>query len=155
MKNFEKNPDLSEKEVRLRLFAMMSMGSILGDGSDFRVKLAADRAAMYLDNKYLCAYFSDPKAFTPLKFADGETFDQQMAFYLPGVETLLSLFNFDYKKQFDQTWRRADLGLGGGEYIIKDFLTDQPIGKIEKGQDTFSLNVPAADAMMVKLVPSN
>jgi len=49
----------------------------------------------------------------------------------------------------------ADLGLGSGEYIIKDFLTDQPVGKIEKGQDTFSLNVPAADAMMVKLVPSN
>jgi hypothetical protein len=155
MKNFQKNPDLSEKEIRTRLFAMMSMGSILGDGSDYRDKLAADRAAKYLDNKYLCAYFSNPKAFTPLKFADGETFDQQMAFYLPGTETLLSLFNFDNKKQFDATWRRADLGLASGGYIIKDFLTDQQIGKIAKGEDSFSFNVPAADAIMVKLVPSN
>jgi len=155
MKNFEKNPDLSEQEVKVRLFAMMSMGSILGDGSDYRNQVATERAAKYLDNKYLCAYFSDPKAFTPLMFADGETFDQQLAFYLPGAETLLSLFNFDTKKQFNRSWRRADLGLGSGEYIIKDFLTDQPVGKIEKGQDTFSLNVAAADAMMVKLVPSN
>jgi len=155
MKNFEKNPDLNEKEIRARLFALMSMGSILGDGSDYRVKLAADRAAIYLDNKYLCTYFSDPKAFTPLKFADGETFDQQMAFYLPGTETLLSLFNFDNKKQFDQTWHRADLGLGSSEYIINDFLTGKPVGKIAKGQDSFSFNVPAADAIMVKLVPSN
>jgi len=155
MKNFQKNPDLSEQDIRVRLYAMMSMGSILGDGSDYRDKLANDRAAKYLDNKYLCAYFSNPKAFTPLLFADGKTLDQQMAFYLPGTETMLSLFNFDTKNQFNRSWHRADLGLGNGEYIIKDFLTDQPVGKIEKGQDTFSLNVPVADAMMVKLVPSN
>ncbi len=155
MKNFEKNPDLGEKEVRARLFAMMSMGSILGDGSDYRDKLAADRAKIYLDNKNICAFFASPKAFTPLKFADGETLDQQIAFYLPGTETLLSLFNFDNKKQFDQTWRRADLGLGDGDYVIKDFLSDEPVGRIAKGQDTFSLNVQPADAMMVKLVPSN
>ena len=78
-----------------------------------------------------------------------------MAFYLPGTETLLSLFNFDTKKQFDRSWRRADLGLGSGEYVIKNFLTDQPVGKITKGQDSFSFNVPAADAIMVKLVPTN
>jgi alpha-galactosidase len=155
MKSFEKNPDLSEKEVKLRLFAMMSMGSILGDGSDYRDKLADERAEKYLDNKNICAFFASPKAFTPLKFADGETLDQQMAFYLPGTETLLSLFNFDNKKQFDITWRRADLGIGAGEYIIKDFLTDQPIGKIAKDQESFSFSVPTADAIMVKLVPSN
>ncbi|MFI5163374.1 MAG: hypothetical protein ACHQHN_18995 [Sphingobacteriales bacterium] len=155
MKNFQKNPDLGENEIRVRLFAMMSMGSILGDGSDYRDKVAADRAAKYLDNKYLCAYFSNPKAFTPLIFADGETLDQQMAFYLPRTETLLSLFNFDNKKQFHATWSRTNLGLGTGEYIIKDFLTGQPIGKIAKGQASFSFNVPTADAIMVKLVPSN
>lgn len=155
MKNFEKNPDLTENEIKARLFALMSMGSILGDGSDYRNKIAADHAAKFLDNKYLCAYFSSPKAFTPLKFADGETFDQQMAFYLPGTETLLSVFNFDNKKQFNPTWRRTDLGIGNGEYIIKDFLTDQPIGKVAKDQDSFSFNVPVADAIMVKLVPSN
>jgi alpha-galactosidase len=155
MKNFEKNSDLSEQEVKVRLFALMSMGSILGDGSDYRDKLAAERAAKYLNNPNLCAYFSSPKAFTPLKFADGETFDQQLAFYLPGSETMVSAFNFDYKKQYDPSFNRADLGLGSGEYIIKDFLSGQPIGKIAKGQDKISFNVPAADAIMVKLVPSN
>lgn len=154
MKSFQKNPDLSEQEIRVRLFAMMSMGSILGDGSDYRDKLSADRAVKYLNNPNLCAYFSAPKVFTPLRFADGETLDQQMAFYLPGNETLLSVFNFDNKKPFDPTWSRAELGLGNGEYIIKDFLTGQSIGKIARGQDKFSFNVPTADAIMVKLVPS-
>jgi hypothetical protein len=55
----------------------------------------------------------------------------------------------------ESTRRRADLGLGTGEYIIKDFLTGQPIGKTPKGQDSFTFNVPTADAIMVKLVPSN
>src|SRR6185503_5658531 len=155
MKNFQKNPDLSETEVKVRLFAMMSMGSILGDGSDFRKELAADRARKYLDNKNLCAFFSDPKAFTPLKFSDGATLDQQMAFYLSGDVTLLSLFNFDKTKVFSQQWHRADLNLENKTYIIKDFLTDAPLGKIEKGQDTFSLDVPTGDAQMVKLVPQN
>ena len=155
MKNFQKNPDLSEQEVKVRLFAMMSMGSILGDGSDFRDKLAAERANKYLNNPYLCAYFSNPKAFTPLKFADGETFDQHMAFYLPGKETLLSVFNFDNKKEYDANWSREQLELGSGEYVITDFLTNKPLGKIEKGQDKISFNVPIADAIMVRLVPSN
>jgi hypothetical protein len=155
MKNFQKNPDLSETEVKVRLFAMMSMGSILGDGSDFRKELAADRARKYLDNKNLCAFFSDPKAFTPLKFSDGATLDQQMAFYLPGDVTLLSLFNFDKTKLFSQQWHRADLNLENKTYIIKDFLTDAPLGKIENGQDTFSLDVQPGDALMVKLVPVN
>ncbi|HEY8928843.1 MAG TPA: hypothetical protein VIM55_06615 [Mucilaginibacter sp.] len=155
MKNFQKNKDLNEQEIRVRLYAMMSMGSILGDGSDYRDKLAAERATKYLNNPYLCAYFSNPKAFTPLKFADGETLDQQIAFYLPGKETMLSVFNFDYKKQYDASWSRAELQLGDGEYSINDFLTGKPVGKIAKGQDKISFNVAAADAIMVKLVPSN
>ena len=155
MKNFQKNPDLSEKEVKVRLFALMSMGSILGDGSDFRNKLAADRAQLYLDNKNLCAFFSNPQAFTPLRFADGETPDQQLAFYLPGTAPLLSLFNFDKQKVYGQEWHRKDLGLDGKEYLIKDFLTDATIGKISKEQDAFSLQVATEDALMLRLVPVN
>ena len=55
--------------------------------------------------------------------------------------------------------------LGGGLTGVLDrveadhyrpkFLTDQPIGKIAKGQESFSFSVPTADAIMVKLVPSN
>lgn len=152
MKNFQKNPDLSEQEVKVRLFAMMSMGSILGDGSDYREKLARDRAVKYLDNPNLCAFFSNPRAFTPLKFADGETLDQQMAFYLPGKETLFSAFNFDNKKVFNPVWNRDELGLDSGEYLIKDFLTGRTIGKIAKDQKKVSFSVPVSDAIMVKLV---
>ncbi|MEN0052681.1 MAG: hypothetical protein AAGC65_03395 [Mucilaginibacter sp.] len=155
MKNFQKNPDLTEKEVKVRLFALMSMGSILGDGSDFRSKLASDRAKTYLNNKNLCAFFSDPKAFTPLKFADGESLDQQLAFYLPGTSPLLSLFNFDKQKVYGEQWHRKDIGLDDKAYLIKDFLTDAIIGKIAKGQDTFSLQVGTEDAQMVRLVPVN
>jgi len=155
MKNFQKNHDLSETEVKVRLYAMMSMGSILGDGSDFRSSLAMERAKKFLDNKNLCDFFSSPKAFTPLQFADGETLDQQMAFYLPGKETLLSLFNFDRQKIFSRKWHRSDLNLDNTTYLIKDFLTDAPMGKIEKGQETFSLDVASGDALMVKLIPQN
>jgi hypothetical protein len=155
MKNFQKNHDLSETEVKVRLYAMMSMGSILGDGSDFRSSLAMERAKKFLDNKNLCDFFSSPKAFTPLQFADGETLDQQMAFYLPGKETLLSLFNFDRQKIFSRKWHRSDLNLDNTTYLIKDFLTDAPMGKIEKGQETFSLDVACGDALMVKLIPQN
>jgi hypothetical protein len=155
MKNFQKNPELSEKEVKVRLYAMISMGSILGDGSDFRDKLAADRAKVYLNNKALCTFFSDPKAFTPLKFADGETLDQQMAFYLPESSPLISLFNFDKQKTFNQQFNRVELKLEDKVYLIKDFLTDAPLGKVEKGQETFSLNIAPEDALMVKLEPVN
>jgi alpha-galactosidase len=155
MKNFQKNPDLSETEVKVRLYAMMSMGSILGDGSDFRNPLAAERAKKFLDNKSLSDYFSSPKAFNPLQFADGETFDQQIAFYLPGKQTLLSLFNFDKQKTFSRQWHRSDLNLDNRTYIAKDFLTDAPLGKIEKGNDVFSFNVPAGDALMIRLEPQN
>lgn len=155
MKNFQKNPDLSEQEVKVRLFAMMAMGSILGDGSDYRNKIAADRAKVYLDNKNVCAFFNDPKAFTPLKFADGASFDQQLAFYLPGTDVLFSQFNFDTKKEFKETWSRKDVGLSNGEYVIKDYLSDQTIGKIEKNQDSFTINVPAGDAKMIRLIHVN
>jgi len=153
MKNFQKNPDLSETEVKVRLFALMTMGSILGDGSDFRNKLAADRAKIYLDNKNVCAFFANPKAFTPLNFADGDTEDQQLAFYLSGENTILSLFNFSRDRMYNRQWRRTELGLGESEYLIQDFMTDTIIARIPKGQDSFTLAVPAADAIMVRLVP--
>lgn len=155
MKNFQKNPDLSGQEVKVRIYAMMTMGSILGDGSDFRVKLAADRAKIYLDNKNVAAFFSAPKAFTPMNFADGETLDQQLAFYLPADIPLISLFNFDLQKTFSKQWDRTELNLGMQGYLIKDFLTDEVLGKIEKGKASFSLTIGTGDALMVKLVPVN
>lgn len=155
MKNFQKNPDLTEREVKVRLYAMMTMGSILGDGSDFRNPLAAERARVYLDHKAVNTFFSAPKAFTPMNFADGESLDQQLSFYLTGDLPLLSMFNFNLQKTFERQWQRTDLNLPDQGYVIKDFLTDAVVGKIEKGQQTFSLSVPAGDALMVKLVPAN
>lgn len=155
MKNFQKNPDLTEKEIKVRLYAMMAMGSILGDGSDFRNKLAAERARIYLDNKALNLFFSAPKAFTPMNFADGESFDQQLSFYLNAATPLLSMFNFDLRQVYNRQWFRAELGLLDKEYILKDFLTDTVLGKIEKGKDSFTLTAQAGDALLIKLVPVN
>lgn len=155
MKNFQKNPDLTEKEVKVRLYAMMTMGSILGDGSDFRNKLAAERARIYLDNKAVNTFFSAPQAFTPMNFADGQSFDQQLSFYLKADHPLLSMFNFDLQKVYEKQWLRAELSLLDKEYLIKDFLTDAVLGKIKKGQDSFSMTAQTGDALLVKLVPVN
>ncbi|MDP9076949.1 MAG: hypothetical protein M3O71_05960 [Bacteroidota bacterium] len=152
MKNFQKNPDLSEQEIKVRMYAMMTMGSILGDGSDFRNKIAADRAKIYLNNKNICEFFSDPKVFTPLKFADGESFDQQLAFYLKGDTTLVSVFNFDKVTPMQQEIFLKDLGLANGHYVLKDFLTDAVVGEIEAGKTSFTLKVEHEDAALVKIV---
>jgi alpha-galactosidase len=163
MKNFEKNPDLSEQEIKVRLYAMMAMGSILGDGSDFRQPLAAERAKKFLDNPAVCAFFSHPRAFTPLQFADGDSFDQQLAFYLKVVTpvrdmdrdmdtTLLALFNFSNKETYNKSFKLEALGLPKGKYLLKDFMTDAVLGAIEKDQASFSLTVPEKDAYLVKII---
>ncbi|NHA04239.1 hypothetical protein G7092_10555 [Mucilaginibacter sp. HC2] len=156
MKNFQKNPDLSEQDVKVRLYALMVMGSILGDGSDFRQPLIASRAQAFLNNKQIAAFFSRPKAFIPLKAADGETFDQQMSFYLPGENTLLALFNFDKQKNYEQVLTRRALHLDAGKaYQFKDMLTDAVIGELKKRDTEFKLSAAPADAIMIKLIPVN
>jgi hypothetical protein len=152
MQHFQKNPDLSEQEIKVRLYAMMTMGSILGDGSDLRQPLAAERAKKFLDNPKLCAFFSKPRAFTPLRFSDGDSFDQQMAFFLKD-SLLISLFNFNMQQPYVQAIRLQDIGLSKGSYILKDLFTDAPLGRIGKDQDTFSLTAAPKDALMVKVVP--
>lgn len=154
MKNFQKNPDLSEQEVKVRLYAMVVMGSILGDGSDYRDTIAAGRAAHFLDNKAVCAFFSQPRAFTPLQAADGESMDQQMAFYLPGDTVLLGLFNFNKEKEYKQSLALKTIGLLPEKYIIQDFMTGAAVGSIEKGQASFSLTVTVKDALLVRLAPA-
>ncbi|SEW34776.1 hypothetical protein SAMN05428988_4210 [Chitinophaga sp. YR573] len=149
MKRFQQNPDLSEQEVKVRIYAMMAMGSILGDGSDFRDKLAVERAKKYLNNADVCQFFSNPKAFTPLRMSDGEGMDQQMSFYLKGDTTMVGLFNFDTKLPFKEVIVLKDLGLSEGKYLMKDFLTGDLLGEIT---DTMSITVPVKDAIMIKLV---
>ena len=156
MKNFQKNPDLSEQDVRVRLYALMVMGSIMGDGSDFRHPLAASRAQQFLNNKQVAAFFSNPKAFIPLKAADGETFDQQLSFYLPGNTTMLALFNFDKQKNFEQVLTRKTLHLDPHkDYQFKDMLTDNVVGELKKDAADFKLSAGPTDAVMIKLVPIN
>lgn len=155
MKNFQNNPDLSEQEIKVRLYAMMSIGSILGDGSDFRKNITAERARRYLNNKDVCVFFSNPKVFTPLKFSDGESMDQQLSFYLPADTTMLAMFNFDTLKSFKETFSCKVLGLKNKKYLIHDFLADAVVGEIEKGQLQFDLTIANKDALMVKLIPVN
>jgi alpha-galactosidase len=153
MKNFQKNPDLNEQEIKVRLYAMMVMGSILGDGSDFRNPIAAYRAQEFLNNKQVAEFFSSPKAFIPLKMADGETFDQQLSFYLPGNNMLLSLFNFDREKTFEQTFTRQTLHLDlNKQYQFKDMMSDAVVGELKKGAPDFKLSTGPANAVMIKLV---
>lgn len=152
MKNFQQNPDLSEQEIKVRLYAMMVMGSILGDGSDFRQKVAADRARQYLNNPALCAYFSQPVAFTPVKTSDGDTQDQQLTFYRKGDTTLLAMFNFVKDTTFESRWQTAGL-TGTHDYEIRDFMSNALLGEVRKDQVSFTLSVPARDALLVKLVP--
>jgi hypothetical protein len=153
MKNFQKNPDLSEQEIKVRMISMLSLGSILGDGSDFRKQVAAERAKKFLDHPGLCAFFSHPKAFTPLRFPEGNSPSQQLSFYLPGDTILVSAFNFDTEKEFKETFNLSEMGWKNNKYSIQDFLTGTVIGHIEKGQASFSLTVPVKDALLVKLVP--
>lgn len=153
MQHFQQNPDLTEQEIKVRIYSMMTMGSILGDGSDFRQKLAAERAKRFLNNPEVCSFFSHPKAFTPLRMADGETADQQLSFYLKGDTTMLSLFNFALEKPFTETIPLKDIGLENGKYAITELLTGRSLGVITPGQPSISLTVPVKDALLIKLTP--
>jgi len=156
MKNFQRNPDLNEQEIKVRLYAMMVMGSILGDGSDFRNPIAAYRAQEFLNNKNIARFFSDPKAFIPLKMADGESFDQQLSFYLPGDTTMLALFNFDLKNDFKQLFSKQALHLDTHKkYEFRDFMTDKVIGELKADVQEFSMIANTGDALLVKIVPVN
>lgn len=158
MQHFQKNPDLNEQEIRVRLYALMVMGSILGDGSDFRSPLARQRAEKLLNNPEVDSFFSHPRAFTPLKWADGTSMDQQMVFCLESgapssndaASVLLGLFNFSKQGVFTDTLSLKALHLPMGRYSIRDFLTGEVLGYVEK--DSFVLNVPEEDALMIRLV---
>lgn len=154
MKNFQKNADLSERDIKVRLFSLMTLGSILGDGSDFRNSLAAERAKKYLNNKNVSDYFVAPKAFIPIKLSDGLTQDQQLCFYLPGDTVLLSTFNFDLNREYIQSLTKDQLGLKKNTiYLVKDFLTDELVNRIEAGQASIKWITQEAGTRMVKIIP--
>jgi len=153
MKNFQKNKDLTEQEVKVRLFSMMTLGSILGDGTDYRNKEAAARARQFLNNAAICDFFSRPRAFTPLRFPIGNSQSQQLSFYLTGDTILVSVFNFDEQKKFTETFQQAELKWQKKEYRLQDVLTGRDCGKIDKGQTSFTIDVDVKDALMIKLVP--
>ncbi|MBO9561144.1 MAG: hypothetical protein J7621_00160 [Niastella sp.] len=153
MKNFQKNKDISEQDVKVRIFSMMVFGSIFGDGSDYRNKEVAERAKKYLNNAAVCEFFSKPKAFTPLRFPVGNAQNQRLSFYLPGDTMLVAAFNFDGEQPFKETFQQAALQWPDKEYVLQDLLTGKEVGKVSKGQTSFTLEVPVKDAVMIKLVP--
>ena len=151
MQHFQKNPELSEQEIRVRLYAMMVMGSVLGDGSDFRQPLAAERGRKYLNDPKLCAFFSRPRAFRPLKYADGDSFDQRMVFYLK--DSLVGIFNFNTREPYQWHSSLDSLGLKPGRYVLKEFFTGATLATIGEGQNDFLLTVPPGDAIMAEVIP--
>ena len=132
---------------------MMTLGSILGDGTDYRNREAAARARKFLNNGAICDFFSKPKAFTPLRFPVGNGQSQQLSFYLPGDTILVSAFNFDTEKPFTETFEQTELKWPNRAYRLRDLLTGQEVGKMDKGQPSFTVNVPVKDAVMIQLVP--
>lgn len=153
MKNFQDNPDISEQDVKVRLYGMMVMGSILGDGSDYRHPVAAIRAQHFLDNPSLTRFFAAPRAFTPLQFADGTNMGQQMSFYLPGENTLLAIFNFHKTESFRQLIQLDQIKLKPGQYEIRDFLSNELLGNINSNQKKLELTIEPKDAGMLVLIP--
>jgi alpha-galactosidase len=154
MKNFQSNPAITEQDVKVRLYAMMVMGSLLGDGSDYRNKAEASRAKKYLNNAAVCEYFSHPKAFTPLRFPEGQSQAQQLAYYLPGDTLMVAAFNFDLNAPYTATFNRQQLHWKDGTYVLQDFLTGKTVGRIKKGQEQFTVTVASRDAVMIRAVGS-
>ncbi|QEC40182.1 alpha-galactosidase [Pseudobacter ginsenosidimutans] len=152
MKRFQKHKELNEQDVKVRLLSMIVMGSIMGDGSDFRDKLAAGRGRLFLNNKDVCDLFSKPRAFTPLRFPVGNRQDQQLSYYLPGDTLMLAAFNFDLSKTFTETFRQSDLGWGNSTYKLVDILTGKETGMIRNGQAGVTITVPPGDAVLFRLV---
>jgi len=142
---------LKEYEVRARLISLITMGSILGDGSDYRDQLSSERAKKYLNNSAVTNFFAAPKAFVPLKLSVDETMDQQLSFYLNDKDLLVSAFNFDEKRPFEAVFERQKIGLGNGNYEIVDFFTGTRIGKIDEKDKSFSLYLNVRDAVLCKL----
>ncbi len=152
MEKFQKHPPLHETEVKVRLYCLMVTGSILGDGSDYRVELVRERAAKYLDNPEVAQFFQDPKAFTPIKLAEGEGMDQQLSFVLPGDTTLLAAFNFAENDSFEAVFAPSALGLADGSYQLVDFLTGEEQGVYHPKDGVLRLHVPSKDAVLYKLI---
>lgn len=154
MSHFQDKPVILERDVRTRLFSLITLGSILGDGSDFRNPIARGRAKLFLDNKNVADYFAAPKAFEPLKLPDGLKQDQQLSFYLPGDTVLVSAFNFDIENDFIQVTDRKRLGLKQNTtYIVQEFLTDRIIDHVGRNQSQLTIAVSKADAVLIRLTP--
>ncbi len=153
MRKFQKHPDLTEEEVKTRLISLMTMGSILGDGSDYRDKLVVERARKYLDRPAIVSYFKNPKAFIPLKLSVGETMDQQLSFYLPGEEILLSAFNFDEEKPFEARFDKQQIRWMEGQYRVEDFLSGKTVGHIYADNDVYVYTLAPKDAVILVLKP--
>ncbi|WP_346239133.1 hypothetical protein ABDK00_010370 [Niabella insulamsoli] len=152
MHQFQKHPPISDQDVKVRLITMAIMGSILGDGSDFEDSTARERAYYYLNNPNLCKYFDRPRAFLPLKVADGLTEDQQLSFYSPGKTIFAAIVNFDTTKSFRYTFEKDKLKWPNKSYLIRDFLTHEKLTQINAGDNSFQLTAAPKDAIWVELV---
>lgn len=132
---------------------MIVLGSLFGDGSDYRDKEVAERAMKYLNNKAVCDFFSSPKAFTPLHFPEGNGQAQQLSYYLPGDTLMVAVFNFDTTKKFTKTFTRDELNWKPGAYLMQDFLTGKTVGKIDEDKNSFNITADERDAVLLKCIP--
>lgn len=152
MRKFQQHGELTEDEVKARVISLISMGSILGDGSDYRDSLSAERARKYLNHPKVAEFFSHPKAFIPIKLSKGDSMDQQLTFYLPGDEFLVSAFNFEEERDFSAQYHVKELGLPQANYHVVDFFTHEKIGDISDSDRMFSIDIKPRQAVLLRLV---
>jgi len=153
MRKFQQHNELTEEEIKARIVSLITMGSILGDGSDYRDSLSAQRARIYLNNPRVAEFFGDPKAFIPIKLSEGESMDQQMMFYLPGNEFLISAFNFQEQKDFFAEYDVKEMELPKAKYQIVDFFTGEKMGDISDLDKRFTIHVKTRSATLLRLLP--
>jgi len=151
MRKFQKNPDLSESEIKARLISLISLGSILGDGTDLRDSLSHERTKKYLNNERLMSLFKKPKAFIPIKLSAGLSMDQQLTFYRSDENVLLSAFNFNIQDVFEATFDLKTLGAFGKSLVVKDCFTGLEIAKIKKGDTEFKINIQPGESILLEL----
>ncbi|MGH2622194.1 MAG: hypothetical protein ACRDE7_00840 [Sphingobacterium sp.] len=155
MRKFQDHKELSIDEVEARIISLMTMGSILGDGSDYRDSLSAKLASQYLNNPRVAEFFSHPKAFQPIKLSKGDSMDQQLTFFLPGEEFLLAAFNFEQRQGFSASFDLQRMGLPPGKYQVLDFFTGNEIAQIDASDKQFVLPVEIRKARLVRLVSAH
>ncbi|WP_156307767.1 alpha-galactosidase [Sphingobacterium endophyticum] len=151
MRRFQKNLDLKESEIKARIISLITLGSILGDGTDFRDQLSNERAIKYLNNERITDFFKNPRAFVPLKLSEGISMDQQLTFYRSGEKLLLAALNFHDNNEFEASFDLKELGVFGKDLTVIDCFTGEEVAKINKMDKIFKIKISGGESVLLEV----